>query len=86
MVASGIRTAGHSFGGNYFSPCQLNVREPVTTDKRVSYVNAHNQLVAYDVPMKCALCRKCLGDRAGRCMYGGPFAASTSSIRSLKEG
>lgn len=48
-------------------------REPITTDQRVFYVNLHNQWVVYDRPVSCALCRKCLADQHGRCMYGGPF-------------
>lgn len=55
------------------------LREPITTDERVSYINAHNQLVIYDRPVKCALCNRCLADRSGRCMYGGPFVSAGAS-------
>lgn len=61
------------------------MREPVTSDERVSYVNAHGQLVVYNVRTKCALCRKCLADQSGRCMYGGPFAADGQAVRVVAE-
>lgn len=56
------------------------MKEPITTDKRISYVNANNRLVVYDRPTKCALCNRCLADHTGHCPFGGPFPPLNARI------
>ena len=49
------------------------MKEPITTDERISFVAARGDIVVYDRHAKCALCRKCLVNKHGRCPFGGPF-------------
>lgn len=51
-----------------------SIKEPITTDTRISFINQFGQLVVYDLPVSCPLCHSCLLNRqSGICLYGGPF-------------
>lgn len=56
------------------------MREPITTDDRISYVNARGRFQVFDRKISCALCRTCLADSSGHCMYGGPFRHSREKV------
>jgi hypothetical protein len=51
------------------------LREPVTTDRRISFIDRFGRLVVYDRALSCSMCRSCLADALGTCMQYGPFNA-----------
>lgn len=51
------------------------MREPVTSDSRVSFINLHSRLEVFDIAGTRPLCRRCLKHRQGHCLFGGPFEA-----------
>jgi hypothetical protein len=60
-------------------------REPITTDRRISFVTSDGRHVVYDRPTNCCSCRNCLADEAGRCAYGGPYLTEPLPTVELKE-
>lgn len=62
------------------------MREPVTTDTRISYIDLRDRLVVFDRPTSCGMCRSCLACVTGRCFSLGPYSAEGIVLSTPNQG